>query len=117
MIKSVFPWILFIHCISHEMSLIIKDCFKENGGIEELHKLNSWMSDAQYWFSSHACSAFIKQLASIDEPTAFIWPSVIRYCGNLLKIKRFRDMKELLRRVVSSGVYHEKIFKDDAFAC
>ena len=31
MIQSFFPWIRFLHCVSHhEVSLIIKDCFKRH---------------------------------------------------------------------------------------
>ena len=36
MIQTFFPWISFKHCTSHEVSLIVKDCFKEEGGIPEL---------------------------------------------------------------------------------
>lgn len=111
MITDMYPWISFMHCTSHQVSLIIKDCFE----ILELEELNSWMSDAQHWFSSHACAAMLKQLAEPGEPCRFVWPAVTRYCGVLLKMKRFRQMKDLLRRVVSSGVYKEKNFKDDPF--
>ena len=111
MIISAYPWISFMHCTSHEVDLIIKDCFE----ITELNELNSWLSDTQHWFSSHACASLLKQLAGPGEPCRFIWPAVTRYCGVLLKIKRFRQMKDLLCRVVSSGVYQEKNFKDDPF--
>ena len=116
MIHTFYPWISFMHCESHEISLIIKDSFKEDGGITKLHELNEWISDAQHWFSSHACSTFIKNQALPTEKTAFVWPAVTRYCGLLLKIKRFYDMRDLLRRVVRSGVYVEKNFVDDPFA-
>ena len=33
MIQEFFPWISFLYCVSHEVSLIIKDCFKEDGGV------------------------------------------------------------------------------------
>ena len=45
----------------------------------------------------------------------FVWPAVTRYCGVLLKMKRFHAMRDLLRRVVGSGVYADKNFKDDPF--
>ena len=115
MIQSLFPWISFLHCVSHEVSLIIKDCFKDEGGIEELHDLNVWITDAQHWFSTHACASMLKSLAQDGEKTAFVWPAVTRYCGLLLKIQRFYEMKTLLRRVVVSGVYTEKNFIDDPF--
>ena len=114
MIQEFYPWISFMHCVSHEVSLIIKDCFKE-GGIDELHELDEWITDAQHWFSTHACSSFLKGQALPGEPTAFVWPAVTRYCGLLLKIKRFLKMKPLLRRVVNSGVYRDKNFIDDPF--
>ena len=113
MIQQVYPWIFFKHCTSHGVTLIVKDYFKEDGGIPELVELNTWISDAQHWFSSHACSAFMKQLVTPGEPVKFVWPAVTRYCGVLLKIKRFRQMRELLRRVVTSGVYREKNFVAD----
>lgn len=116
MVQGFFPWISFMHCVSHEVSLIIKDCFKEVGGVDELRELDEWITDAQHWFSSHACSAFVKQQAVVGEKTAFVWPAVTRYCGLLLKIKRFLGMQTLLRRVVQSGVYVEKNFVDDPHA-
>ena len=115
MIQDFFPWISFLHCLSHEVSLIIRDCFKEDGGIPELFELNEWLTDAQHWFSTHACSSFLKDQAQPSEKKSFVWPAVTRYCGVLLKIKRFYDMKSLLRRVVQSGVYEEKNFVNDPF--
>ena len=115
MIQNFYPWISFKHCTSHGTSLIVKDCFKEDGGITELVELNATLTDAQLWFSTHACSSFIKSQSQPGEKSAFVWPAVTRYCGVLLKIKRFYDMKALLRRVVSSGVYLEKNFVDDPF--
>ena len=115
MIQQFFPWISFMHCLSHEVSLILKDCFKDEDGIPELYELNAWLTDAQHWFSTHACTSFLKHQARPGECTRFVWPAVTRYCGVLLKIKRFFRMKELLRRVVNSGVYQEKNFVDDPF--
>jgi len=115
MIQEFFPWISFLHCVSHEVSLIIKDCFEEEGGIPELFELNEWMSDAQFWFSTHACKSILASQKLPGEKSAFIWPAVTRYCGILLKMKRFLDMKPLLRRVVGSGVYIEKNFVNDPF--
>ena len=114
MIQGIYPWISFMHCNSHEVALIIKECFDENI-IPELYELNEWLTDCQHWFSTHACSAMIKTIARADESTSFIWPAVTRYCGVLLKIRRFHKMKTLLRRVVGSGVYAEKNFKEDPF--
>ena len=116
MIQTFYPWISFLHCVSHEVSLIIKDCFKEEGGIDGLYELNEWVTDAQHWFSTHACTSLRKSLAKDGEKTAFVWPTVTRYCGVLLKLKRFLQMKPLLRRVVNSGVYQEKRFHNDPFA-
>ena len=117
MIQEFYPWISFLHCTSHEVSLIIKDCFKpeEDGGVDGLFELDEWVTDAQHWFSSQACTSFRKSLAEDGEKTAFVWPSVTRYCGTILKLKRFYSMKPLLRRVVNSGVYEEKIFVHDPF--
>ena len=115
MIKEFFPWISFMHCTSHEVSLIIKDCFKE-GGITELYELDDFVTRTQHWFSTHSCKSFLLSQARDDDPTAFVWPVVTRYCGKLLKMKRFNDMKELLCRVVVSGVYVEKNFAEDTIA-
>ena len=106
-----------MHCVSHEVSLIIRDCFKATGGIEELHELDAFVTDAQHWFSSHACSsAFLKAQYVHGESSSFLWTVVTQYCGLLLKIKRFHSMCDLLRRVVQSGVvYIEKNFVDDPF--
>ena len=32
MIQELWPWISCLHCSSHEVSLIAKECFKEDGG-------------------------------------------------------------------------------------
>ena len=89
MIQEFSPWISFLHCVSHEISLILKDCFKKEGGIDELSQLDEWITDAQHWFSTHACLSFIKSLAKPGEKTVFVWPwpAVTRYCGVLLKSK------------------------------
>ena len=104
---------LFPEWTSHEVSLIVKDCFDEDSGIAELVELNNKVTDAQHWFSTHACKAFITKQSVVGEKTAFVWPAVTRFCGLLLKFKRFCDMKVLLRRVVQSGVYVEKNFAND----
>lgn len=115
MIQSFFPWISFLHCVSHEVSLIIKDCFKEDGGITELVETNEWITNCQHWFTTHACASFLRDQAQPGEKKTFVWPAVTRYCGVLLKWKRFLEMKPLLRRVVTSGVYTEKNFVDDPY--
>ena len=93
----------------------MKDCFQQNGGIEDLTEMDTWITDCQHWFSTHACSTFLKDQAQPGEKRSFIWPAATRYCGVLLKWKRFLDMKPLLRRVVDSGVYQEKNFVKDPF--
>ena len=72
MIKEFFPWISFLHCVSHEVSLIIRDCFKEGGGIQELIDLDEWFTDTQHWFSTHACSSFLKDQAQPGEKISFV---------------------------------------------
>ena len=89
--------------------MIVKDVFKEVGGIAECIGLNALITEAQHWFSTHAMKGLIDALAEVDEPKKFIWPVCTRFCGLLLKIKRFREMRDLLRRVATSGVYVEKI--------
>ena len=115
MITELYPWISFMHCTSHEVSLIVKDCFKEDGGIDELIELDEFITNSQHWFSSHALKAFLQTQSEPGEKTGFVWPAATRYCGKLLKIKRFHSMKVLLRRVVQSGVYVEKNFLEDPF--
>ena len=115
MIQEFFPWISFLHCVSHECSLIIKDCFKEDGDIPELYELNKWITEAQHWFASHTLTSMRMDMKQPGEKTGFVWPAVTRYGGLLLKIKRFLSMKDLLRRIVNSGVYTEKNFTEDPF--
>ena len=79
MITEPYPWISFMHCTSHEVSLIVKDCFKEDGGIPELVEIDEWVTDAQHWFSSHACKAFLKQQSHAGEVTSFCWPVPTRF--------------------------------------
>ena len=69
MIQEFYPW---LHILSHECNLIVKDCFDEDHGIAKLVKLNEWMTDAQHWFSTHACSSFRKDQANNGEKTAFV---------------------------------------------
>ena len=116
MIQGFFPWISVLYCSSHGVSIIIKDCFNEDSGITELIDMNKWITECQHWFSTHACSSFLADQAQDKEPSSFVWPAGTRYCGVLLKWKRFLDMKPLLRRVVCSGVYKEKKFADDPYA-
>ena len=72
MIQSFYPWISFMHCTSHEVSLIVKDCFDDESGIAELVELNNKVTDAQHWFSTHACKAFLTQQSVTGEKTAFV---------------------------------------------
>ena len=112
MIQEFFPWISFLHCVSHEVSLIVKDCFKEDV-IPELYNLNEWVTQAQHWFCTHALSSLRIEMKHPGEKSAFVWPVITRYVGLLLKLKRFHGMKALLRRIVGSGVYVEKNFAED----
>ena len=57
-----------MHCESHEVASIIKDCFET----PELHELDDFITDVQHWFSSHACAAFIKQQSAVTDKTKFI---------------------------------------------
>lgn len=114
MIQGVWPWISFHYCTSHGVSCIVKHCFKQDGECPELYVLNEWISTAQHWFSTHSCLALISQLAQTDEKTSFLWPVCTRFCGLLLKMRRFRAMRDLLRRVVQCGVYVEKRLMNDA---
>ena len=71
-----------MYCISHGCSKIIKDAFNESiipelGAL--LHELNEWISDAQHWFSTHACGAFFKEMAQPGDPTTFVWPAITRF--------------------------------------
>ena len=113
MIQQEYPWIHFMHCTSHETALIVKDCFKPDGGIQELIDLDEKVTNMQHWFSSHAMQSLIAELAEAGEPKSFIWPAKTRYCAWTLKFKRARKMRDLLRRVVTSGVYVEKNFQED----
>ena len=116
MIQALWPWIDFLHCISHGVSLVIKDCFDEESGIEQLLETNDWISECTQWFSTHALTSFRKEQAKPGEKVSFVRPAGTRYGGVLLKWKQFLEMKPLLRRVVGSGVYKEKNFADDEYA-
>ena len=116
LIQAEWPWICFLYCISHGVSLIIKDCFDEDSGIEKLIETNKWMYECQKWFSTHACTAFRKEQAEPGEKVSFVRPAATRYGRVLLQWKQFLEMKPLLRRVVDSGVYQEKNFADDEYA-
>ena len=72
MIQGYFPWISFLHCVSHEVSLIVKDCFKKEGGIVELFELDEWMTDSQLRFSTHAVSSFRRTLKESGETVSFV---------------------------------------------
>ena len=72
MIQGYYPWISFLYCVSHEVSLIIKDCFKQDGGIPELAELDQWITDAQHWFSTHAVSAFRRSQKELGETVSFV---------------------------------------------
>ena len=108
LIQAEWPWICFLYCISHGVSLVIKDCFDEDSGIDKLIQTNNWISDCQKWFSTHACTAFRKVQAEPGEKVSFVRPAPTRYGRVLLQWKQFLEMKPLLRRVVESGVYQEK---------
>ena len=61
-----------MYCLSHEVSLIIKGYFKEVDGINKLLELDALITDAQHWFSSHACVRFLRQQTRPGENTAFV---------------------------------------------
>ena len=50
-----YDWIHFMHCVPHEVSLIIKDIFK----IDVLAQLIAWITDAQKWFSTNRVGALL----------------------------------------------------------
>ena len=112
MIQELWPWISCLHCSSHEVSLIAKDCFKEDGGIVERIEWSQRIDCRCTALVQHTCDVRWKVWLTrsqnlANQPKVFIWPACTRYCGTLLKIKRCWSMRELLRRVVASGVYVE----------
>ena len=76
MIQALWPWIDFLHCISHGVSLVIKDCFDEESGIEQLLETNDWISECTQWFSTHALTSFRKEQAKPGEKVSFVRPAV-----------------------------------------
>ena len=45
MVKQKYSWVQFLHCVTHEASLIVKDICK----IDEVSHLLTWVTDAQNW--------------------------------------------------------------------
>ena len=114
MVQSKWPWIYFMHCVTHECSLILKDVC----AIQEIHDLTTWMTDCQKWFQTHKLSALLKSSCQRRYKTSrsFVFPAETRFAGKLLQFRRFLDMKDALQSVVRSEQYRLFNFDNDIFA-
>ena len=103
MVKQKYPWIHFIHCVSHECSLIVKDIFS----IPEVAELISWATDCQKWFTTSRTGPLFQQFCNkiYDTIRTFIYPADTRFAVKLLQLKRFLSMQEALQRLVNSAQY------------
>ena len=113
-VQEKYPWIHFIHCVSHECSLIVKDICK----INPIQAIVTWITDAQHWFSTAKTGPLLQRFCQehYNSSRAFIWPAETRFAGKLLQIKRFLDMRDALQSCVQSAQYKRFDFADDTFS-
>ena len=114
MVVQKYPWIHFLHCVSHEASLIVKDICK----IDEVADLLIYITDAQNWFSTHRLGSLLKPFCQEHYgcSKSFIWPAETRFAGKLLQLKRFYSMKAALQSCVQSAQYLRFDFVEDEIA-
>ena len=114
MVQRKFPWVYFMHCVSHEGALIVKDICK----IAEVAELLEWMTDCQKWFSTSKLGSLLQHFCVKHYGTSrsFIYPAETRFAGKLLQIKRFMSMGRALKQCVMSAEYLRFDFADDDFA-
>ena len=100
-VRQEFPWIRFLHCTTHEASLIVQDICK----IEVIDELIEWMTDAQKWFGTNKLAPLVKYFCQkhYGSTRNFIFPAETRFAGKLLQIKRFFNMKSALQQCVLSA--------------
>jgi len=113
-VTELFPWIYFMHCVTHESSLMLQDICK----IDEISDLTIFINDAQHWFSTSKLRPLLKEFCVQHYGTSrsFYFPSVTRFAGKLLQIKRFLSMKAALQQLVQSAQYIRFQFDADPFA-
>ena len=113
-VTELFPWIHFMHCVAHESSLMLQDICK----IDEIADLLTFLTDAQHWFSTNKLRPLFKEFRVQHYGTSrsFYFPSVTRFAGKLLQIKRFLSMKAALQQLVQSAQYLRFQFDPDPFA-
>ena len=109
-----YDWIHFMHCVPHEVSLIIKDIFK----IDVLAQLIAWITDAQKWFSTNRVGSLLQAFCKehYGHTRKFVYPADTRFAGRLLQIHRFLRMERALRSTVLSAQYLQHNFYPDPFA-
>ena len=110
-VTEKFPWLSFIHCVSHEGSLIVKDIFE----IEEIAGLLEQALNVQHWFSTTKVQALLQVQCKHEfkHELHFVWPAETRFAGKLLQIKRLLRLKRALRATIRSAEYIEYNFSDD----
>ena len=72
MIQDMWSWVSFLYCQSNGVSVIVKDIFKEDGGIPACVVLDTSITECQHWFSTHVMKDLIVQLGEGDEPKTFL---------------------------------------------
>jgi hypothetical protein len=114
MVQLVFPWIFYIHCVGHEVSLILKDVFTD---IDTVVALVDKILEVQHHFDNIQKHRALLQehcKAKYGNTRAMIWPAETRFAGRLLQVYRFLSLREALVAAVSSEVYCEYGYVGDA---
>ena len=90
-IQERFPWISFLHCVSHLGSLVMNDI----GKIPEVAEIVETVMDIQNWFSSSQKVAAIVQkmcLKVYGKTRKFLWAPETCFMTIILLLKQFKCM-------------------------
>ena len=103
-IKEKYPWISFMHCVSHIGSLVMSDI----GKLDQVAKLVETVIDIQNWFGGNQKVAAILNnmcLKVYGQTRKFLWAPETCFVKILLLLKQFKRLMGALRATVEGDAY------------
>ena len=84
----------------------------------QIAEVLEFVIDASKWFSTSKLGPFLQQICVriFGSTRNFEYPTVTRFAGKLLQLKKFFAMKMALQQCVTSDKYERYNFEDDVFA-
>lgn len=111
--QEKYPWISFLHCVSHIGSLVMQDV----GKIPQVATIVETVLDIQNWFHSNQKVAAIVNkicLKVYGQTRKFLWVPETRFVEIILLLKRLKRMMGALQATIANDAYKALQFVDSS---